>query len=89
MAITIHKLPVGSFTFLQCLSGTELPKLSETPYMTLPMDKFVHLTGQRHGKSAHLFSFSVHFNQPCDLSCGNIVEMRAESDPIFIPDISK
>jgi hypothetical protein len=29
--ITIHKLPVGSFTFLQCLSGTELLNLSRTP----------------------------------------------------------
>jgi hypothetical protein len=35
------------------------------------------------------FSFSVHFNQPCDLSCANIVEVIAESDPIFIPDIFK
>jgi hypothetical protein len=35
------------------------------------------------------FSLSVHFNQPCDLSCANIVEMIAESDPIFIPDISR
>jgi hypothetical protein len=31
MVITIHKLPVGSFTFLQCLSGTELLNLSGTP----------------------------------------------------------
>jgi hypothetical protein len=29
--ITIHKLPVGSFTFLQCLSGIELLNLSGTP----------------------------------------------------------
>jgi histone-lysine N-methyltransferase SETMAR len=34
MAITIYKLPVGSFTFIQCLSGTELLSLSETPYTT-------------------------------------------------------
>jgi hypothetical protein len=27
----------------------------------LSMDKFVYLTGRRHGKSAHAFSFSVHF----------------------------
>jgi hypothetical protein len=32
MVITIHKLPVGSFTFLQCLSGTELLNLSGIPY---------------------------------------------------------
>jgi hypothetical protein len=32
MVISIHKPPVGSFTFLQCLSGTELPNLSGTPY---------------------------------------------------------
>jgi hypothetical protein len=31
--IAIHKLPVGSFTFLQCLSGTELLNLSEKPYI--------------------------------------------------------
>jgi hypothetical protein len=54
--------------------------------MTLSMDEFVYLTVRRHGKSAH-FSFSVHFNQPCDLSCANIVEMIAESDPILIPNI--
>jgi hypothetical protein len=30
--IPLHKLPVGSFAFLQCLSGTELLKLSGTPY---------------------------------------------------------
>jgi hypothetical protein len=30
MVIIIHKLPVGSFAFLQCLSGTELPNLSGT-----------------------------------------------------------
>jgi hypothetical protein len=33
MVITIHKSPVGSFTFLQCLSGTELLRLSGTPYV--------------------------------------------------------
>jgi hypothetical protein len=32
MVITIHKLPVGSFIFLQCPSGTELLNLSGTPY---------------------------------------------------------
>jgi hypothetical protein len=32
MVITIHKLRVASFTFLQCLSGTELLNLSGTPY---------------------------------------------------------
>jgi hypothetical protein len=32
MVITIHKLPVGSFTFLQRLSGTELLDLTETLY---------------------------------------------------------
>jgi hypothetical protein len=37
----------------------------------------------------HDISFSVHLNQPWDLSCAHIVEMRAESDPIFIPDISR
>jgi hypothetical protein len=31
MVITIYKLPVDSFTFLQCLSGTELLNLSGTP----------------------------------------------------------
>jgi hypothetical protein len=31
MVITIHKLPVDSFTFLQCLSGTELLNLKGTP----------------------------------------------------------
>jgi hypothetical protein len=31
MVITIHKLPVGPFTFLQCLSGTELLNLSAKP----------------------------------------------------------
>jgi hypothetical protein len=31
MVITIHKLSIGSFTFLQCLSGTELLDLSGTP----------------------------------------------------------
>jgi hypothetical protein len=56
--------------------------------MTLSMDKFVYLTVRRHGKSARFFSFSVHYNQPCDLSCANIIEMIAESDPISIPDIS-
>jgi hypothetical protein len=34
MVITIHELPVGSFTFLQCLSGTELLNLSGIPYMS-------------------------------------------------------
>jgi hypothetical protein len=33
MVITIHKLSAGSFTFLQCLSGTELLNLSGTLYM--------------------------------------------------------
>jgi hypothetical protein len=33
MVITIHKLPVGSFTFLQCLSGTKLLNLSGRPYI--------------------------------------------------------
>jgi hypothetical protein len=33
MVIAIDKLPVGSFTFLQCLSGTELPNLSGTAYI--------------------------------------------------------
>jgi hypothetical protein len=32
MVIIIHKLPVGWFTFLQCLSGTNLLNLSGTPY---------------------------------------------------------
>jgi hypothetical protein len=32
MVITIHNLPVGSFTFLQCLSGIELLNLSGTPH---------------------------------------------------------
>jgi hypothetical protein len=31
MVITILKLPVGSFAFLHCRSGAELPNLSETP----------------------------------------------------------
>jgi hypothetical protein len=31
----------------------------------------------------------VRFNQPCDVNCANIVEMMAESDPIFIFDISR
>jgi hypothetical protein len=31
--ITIHKLPVGSFTFLQCLLGSELLNLSGAPYI--------------------------------------------------------
>jgi hypothetical protein len=31
MVIPIHKLPVGSFTFFQCLTGTELLNLSGTP----------------------------------------------------------
>jgi hypothetical protein len=35
MVITIHKLLVGSFTSLQCLSGTELLNLSRAPYITL------------------------------------------------------
>jgi hypothetical protein len=34
MVITIHNLPVGSFTFLQCLPGTDLLNLSGTPYRT-------------------------------------------------------
>jgi hypothetical protein len=34
MVITIHKLPVGSFTFLQYLSVTELLNLSGTPYIS-------------------------------------------------------
>jgi hypothetical protein len=33
MVIAINKLPVGSFTFLQCLSGSELLNLSGTLYM--------------------------------------------------------
>jgi hypothetical protein len=33
MVITIHKLPVGSFTFLQHLSGTELLNLNGTSYI--------------------------------------------------------
>jgi hypothetical protein len=33
MMITIHKPPVGSFIFLQCLSGTELLNLNGTPYI--------------------------------------------------------
>jgi hypothetical protein len=37
MAITIHKLPVGSFTSLQCLSGTELLNQSGTPYINMPL----------------------------------------------------
>jgi hypothetical protein len=32
MVITIHKLPVGSFIFIQCLSRTESLNLSTTPY---------------------------------------------------------
>jgi hypothetical protein len=36
MVSTIHKLPVRSFTFLQCLPGTELLNLSGTPYPTSP-----------------------------------------------------
>jgi hypothetical protein len=55
--------------------------------VTLCMDKFVHLIVRWHGKM-HIFLFSVHFNQACDLSCANIAEMMAESDPIFVPDIS-
>jgi hypothetical protein len=35
MVITIHKLPVDSFTFLQYLSVTELLNLSGTPYTIL------------------------------------------------------
>jgi hypothetical protein len=35
----------------------------------------------------HDFRFQSIFDQPCDLSFANIVEMIAESDPIFIPDI--
>jgi hypothetical protein len=34
IVITIHKLPVGSFTFPQCLSGTKLLNLSGTPYIS-------------------------------------------------------
>jgi hypothetical protein len=37
----------------------------------------------------HDFPFSVHFNQPCDLGSANIVEIIAESDSIFISDISR
>jgi hypothetical protein len=33
MVITIYKLPVGSFAFFQCRSGTELLNLSGTPYI--------------------------------------------------------
>jgi hypothetical protein len=33
MVIIIHKLLVGSFTFLQFLSGTELLNLRGTPYI--------------------------------------------------------
>jgi hypothetical protein len=33
MVIIIHKLPVGSFNFVQCLSGTELLNLNGTPYI--------------------------------------------------------
>jgi hypothetical protein len=33
MVIIIYKLPIGSFTFLQCLSGTELLNLSRPPYI--------------------------------------------------------
>jgi hypothetical protein len=32
MVIIVHKLPVGSFIFLQCLSETKLLNLSGTPY---------------------------------------------------------
>jgi hypothetical protein len=35
MVIIIHKLPVGSFTFLRCLLGTGLLNLSGTPYIKL------------------------------------------------------
>jgi hypothetical protein len=35
------------------------------------------------------FSFLAHFNQLCDLSCANIVEIIAESDSILISDISR
>jgi hypothetical protein len=38
MVIIIYKLPVGSFTFLQCLSGTELLILSGTPYIWVTGD---------------------------------------------------
>jgi hypothetical protein len=31
----------------------------------------------------------MYFNQPCHLSCANVVEMMAESDPIFITDVSR
>jgi hypothetical protein len=34
MVITIHKLPVGSFTFLQCLLETEPRNLSGTAYIS-------------------------------------------------------
>jgi hypothetical protein len=37
MVITIYRLPVGSFTFLQCLSGTELLNLNGTPYTSLDL----------------------------------------------------
>jgi hypothetical protein len=47
----------------------------------------MYLTVRWHRKSTYFFPFSVHFNQPTDLSCANIVEMISESDPISIPDI--
>jgi hypothetical protein len=40
-------------------------------------------------KKGNWFSFSVHLNKPCNPSCTNIVEIIAESDSIFIPDISR
>jgi transposase len=43
MVITIHKLPVGSFTFLQCLSGTELLNSSGTPYTNYAKTKPLHV----------------------------------------------
>jgi hypothetical protein len=60
MVITIHKLPVGSFTFLQCLSGTELPNLSGTPYKsTAPSSNAVRIAVVRAGCTGGAASLSV------------------------------
>jgi hypothetical protein len=65
MVITIHKLPVGSFTFLLCLSGTELLNLSGTPYISRRI-----YPCSSSSLSYVLFSASVYFH--CFTAMSNI-----------------
>jgi hypothetical protein len=71
MVITIHKLPVSSFTFLQCLSGTELLNLSATPYIHVrENENSVEIRTRPAAACSHILVFSRRAigaeRHPCD-----------------------